>query len=218
VTAADRPFDLVVFDLDGVLVDSNASHARAYADLWSRIGIAGPPFETIAGMRTVDVVTGATSGLDATDEVRADWVAFKQARARHYLDLDGGAFPDAARAIRALKAARLTVSVGTGASSRTAVAMLAAAGILPELAALVTADDVSRGKPAPDIFATAIQRSRGSAERTLVVEDTLVGLESAEAAGAWSAAVRSRAVIRSPRFRGNFPDLDHLVDRILTES
>jgi sugar-phosphatase len=215
VSVAPRPFDLVVFDLDGVLVDSNASHSRAYADLWARIGIAGPRFEAVAGMRTAEVVARATAHLRPSDAMLAEWIDFKQTRARHYLDLDGGAFPDAGRAVRALKGACYRVSVGTGASSRTAVAALAASGILPELAALVTADDVTRGKPAPDIFVEAIRRSRGSAERTLVVEDTLVGLEAAEEAGAWSMSVRSRAGLRSARFLGNFPDLDRLVDRIL---
>ena len=49
-------FDLVIFDLDGVLVASGPCHARAYGELWARLGVEVPPDDAIAGQRMAEVV------------------------------------------------------------------------------------------------------------------------------------------------------------------
>jgi beta-phosphoglucomutase-like phosphatase (HAD superfamily) len=76
---------------------------------------------------------------------------------------------------------------------------------------LVTSEDVARGKPAPDTYRLALERSGSTAEQTLVVEDSIAGLEAAAAAGTWSAAVRTHCQFADPRFLGNYPDLRALL-------
>ena len=48
--------ECVVFDLDGVLIDSSRQHAQAYSELWAFIGIDGPDYFDIAGQKTLSVV------------------------------------------------------------------------------------------------------------------------------------------------------------------
>ena len=78
-------FPVVVFDLDGVLADSSACHDLAYRELWARIGVEGPPYPTIAGLRTSDAVARVTEALRPSAESLAAWGRFKQERAREYL-------------------------------------------------------------------------------------------------------------------------------------
>ena len=210
MTSAPGRYQLIVFDLDGVLVDTESGHARAYDDLWARVGIEGPEYGRIAGIRTAEVVSRATASLAASDEQRAEWVRFKQERARHYLTGSTRPFPDVGPTVTALYRAGFKLAVGTGSSRRTATTVLEAAGILGLFAAVVTGDDVSRGKPAPDIFLAAFGQTGSAPEAALVVEDTRVGLEAANASGAWSAAVRSGARLASERFIGTYPDLGAL--------
>ena len=209
---------LVVFDLDGVLIDSNASHARAFQDLWARLGVNGPDYSTIAGMRTTEVVERVTAGRPATDQERREWVEFKQARGRQYLSEGVGLFPDVPDALGRLRDAGHDLAIGTGASRQTALWAIESAGIRPFFGVVVTADDVRAGKPAPDVFLEAMRQAGGRPEETLVVEDSAAGLFAADAAGAWSAGVRSGVVIASPRFVGAFLGLGSLVGWIFGRS
>jgi len=185
------PFALIVFDLDGVLVASDACHARAYAELWERLGVWGAPdYSALAGRRTRDVVreqlerTGAAGDLEAS-------VRFKQQRARHHLATADVAFPDAPAALaRFAKAARL--AIGTGASRETAELLIARLGSRAAFECVVAAEEVARGKPAPDVYAAVLTRCGVAAERALVVEDSAAGVEAALAAGARVALVRAK--------------------------
>ncbi|MEO8294946.1 MAG: HAD family phosphatase [Gemmatimonadota bacterium] len=206
-----RQFDLIVFDMDGVLTDSTSCHSRAYSDLWSRTGIANPPaYETIAGRATAEVVREYTAGLDpAPAEIRA-WTRWKQERAREYLQ-KSSAFPDALPALETLSSLGFHLALGTGASAATARMLLNQGGLDVYLPVIVTADDVSRGKPHPETYARAITLSAGTPEKSLVVEDSASGLVAGAAAGAWTASVRSGEQVDDPNFIGIFPDLGSLL-------
>ena len=199
--------DVVIFDLDGVLADSAPSHARAFDDLWSRIGIAGPPYESIAGLRTRDVIERETLGVAPSRALREEWVRFKQARAREYLAAAPAVFPDTIPALESLAAAGRRLAVATGSSRATAAAVIERGHLTPFFAAVVTGDDVTAGKPDPEIFLQAIAATRATPERALVVEDASAGLAAADRAGAWSVTVRSRAQGFGPRWLGQVPDL-----------
>jgi HAD superfamily hydrolase (TIGR01509 family) len=211
-------FDLIVFDMDGVLTDSSAGHARAYSDLWSRLGISGPSYSAIMGRATAEAIAEQTRHLDPTAEQIAEWTRFKQERAREYLADGPVTFPDTIEVLEALAAGGFALAVGTSASRDTAHLLLERAGILPLVRTVVTRDDVRHGKPAPDTFVLAVTRSGDDPRRTLVVEDSLAGLEAADAAGAWSAAVRTKCEFSGERFLGNYPDLRALLPALGMET
>lgn len=206
-----RRFDLVVFDMDGVLTDSTGCHARAFADLWGLAGISDPPsYAAIAGRRTDSVVREYTARLSpAASQVEA-WTRFKQERAREYLQTSA-AFPDAVPVLRELTRLGYSLALGTGASKATARMLLAQSGLAPLLPVLVTADDVGEGKPDPETYVRAIALAGGTADRSLVVEDSAAGLLAGAGAGAATAAVRTGEVISDRRFLGTFPDLTSLL-------
>lgn len=203
-------FDLVVFDLDGVLVNTSPCHEQAFSDLWNLLGIAGPRYEMIAGRKTVEVIEQFAAEIKP-DRRREELVRFKQERAREYLSSAQIAFEDSAECLRLLADEGRLLALGTGASRTTTELVLRRFGWQTVFPVVVTGEDVAAGKPAPDIYRLAIARSGASAERTLIVEDSEAGLAAAGAAEAYSVSVRSGVRSDHPRFIGSFPDLGSML-------
>lgn len=165
-------FAAVISDLDGVLVDSMAATSRAWARWGERHGVDGAALQA------------ANHGRPARDVV-AEHVAPGRldAEAAFLLDAEvadtGGvdALPGAAGVL-----ALPVVAIATSCMAPLARARLAAAGLdVPPV--LVTADQVARGKPAPDSYLLAAERLRVDPTACLVLEDAPSGVAAGRAAG-----------------------------------
>lgn len=175
-----RIFDAVIFDLDQTLIDS----ARALGEAWGRWmaehSVEPDTSRSFHGWTSEDIIRlclpeeQVAQGLQRIEELE---VSTTDSIAAH---------PGAAEAMETLPADR--VAIGTSGSHAVARARLAAAGLL-EPRVLVTASDVERGKPAPDIFLSAARQLGVSPQRCLVVEDAAAGLDAARAAGMATLAV-----------------------------
>ena len=178
-----RTVSAVLFDLDGVLVESREATERVWLD-WARAnGIGDDELRSaMHGVRSVEVVRALRPELDSVAESEA--IERRQAE-----DVAGlRAIPGAAEALRALREER--VAVVTSATRDLAAARLGAVGIeLP--AVVVYAGDVSRGKPDPEGYLTAARRLGVDPAEALVVEDSPPGIEAGRAAGAATVAVTS---------------------------
>lgn len=206
---------LWLFDLDGVLVDTTPCHARAYADTWADLEIAGPPYERIAGRRTVDVVREVTRVLNPGDDLVQKWVRRKQERARECMGREDLAYADARRVVASLSQRGARLAIGTAASRLTTLAILERAGWREAFSVVVTADDVPVGKPDPGVFLEAMRLSDVRPDQTLIAEDSRSGLAAAEVSGAWFGSVRSGIAVASERCLGVFADLEALHDAVV---
>jgi sugar-phosphatase len=168
--------DAIIFDLDGVLVDSNGiaeRHLRAWAD---RHGVS---FEHIAslhhGRTTVETIRLVAPQLDA--KVEAALLEGAEA-----VDTDGlVAFAGANQLLAGLPRERWAIA--TSGTRQTATIRLSHVGLaLPNV--LVTADDVAAGKPSPEPYLLAARRLGMDPTRCVVIEDAPAGITSARAAGA----------------------------------
>jgi mannitol-1-/sugar-/sorbitol-6-phosphatase len=178
-----RRVSAVLFDLDGVLVESREATERVWVD-WARHNSIeeGALRSAMHGVRSADVIRTLRPDLDAV--VESQEVERRQAE-----DVDGlVAIPGALAALGALKGDR--VAVVTSGTRPLALARLAAVGIEPP-AVMVFADDVARGKPDPEGYLTAARRLGVDPAEALVVEDAPPGIEAAKAAGAATVAVTS---------------------------
>jgi sugar-phosphatase len=178
-----RRISAVLFDLDGVLVESRAATERVWLDWALKNGIDEAALRSaMHGVRSADVIRALRPELDAVAE--SDAVERRQAE-----DVDGlAAIPGAAAALGALKGDR--VAVVTSGTRPLALARLAAVGIEPP-AVMVFADDVARGKPDPEGYLTAARRLGADPAEALVVEDAPPGIEAGRAAGMATVAVPS---------------------------
>jgi HAD superfamily hydrolase (TIGR01509 family) len=82
-----------------------------------------------------------------------------------------------------LAAAGFQQAVGSSAPRANLELVLGATGVLPRLGAVVSGEDTSRGKPDPEVFRTAARRVNARAEECVVLEDAVVGIRAARAAG-----------------------------------
>jgi HAD superfamily hydrolase (TIGR01509 family) len=179
-------FDLVIFDCDGVLVDSETISNRVLAGTLTDCGLPTTPEQAVElykGRLLRDVTALAEERHG--DQLPEGWIdTFESARAIAFKN-ELTAIDGARELVEAVKAAGVDVCVGTqGKRSKTALTL----GItgLRELFdddAVFTSYEVERGKPFPDLFLHAAKSRGVDPARTAVVEDTVLGVTAAVAAG-----------------------------------
>jgi mannitol-1-/sugar-/sorbitol-6-phosphatase len=165
----------ILFDLDGVLVDSTRSVERQWR-IWSRErGIDEEKAVAIAhGVRAVEVIRKIAPHLNAEAEVR-------KLESLEAADRNGVAvMPGAADLVRAIPDGRW--GVVTSGRRNLATARLQLAGI-PSPRAMVTASDVTNGKPHPEPYLKGAELLGVSPAECLVIEDAPAGIRSAHAGG-----------------------------------
>ena len=165
----------VLFDLDGVLVDSTAYVERQWRDWATRRGLDAEPFLRVChGRRAVETIRMAAPELDAQAEV---------ARFAEFVTDDGvrlEALPGARQLLQGLPGglwAVVTSGVRASAARR-----IRDAG-LPRPRVLVGAEDVELGKPSPEGYLLAAERLEVAPGGCVVIEDAPAGVEAARAAG-----------------------------------
>jgi HAD superfamily hydrolase (TIGR01509 family) len=181
----------IVFDMDGVLIDSEpiwnevraefaAAHGRPWTEALQR---------SVMGLSTQEWGEVMRDGLgipgpaeQVSDEVGRRMIA----RYRRHLPL----LPGALQAVR-LAASAYPVALASGSMSMLIDHVLDATGLRPLIGVVVYGDTVARGKPAPDIYLEAARRLRVAPAACVGIEDSANGLRSLRAAGMKSVAVPS---------------------------
>lgn len=182
------PYDAVLFDLDGVVLNSEPLHEAALCEMYDARGwpIDDRRFRAFKGRTGTDVFAELADRFGADAAAIAD---DKHARFDALFARDGALVVGVREVLEALRAAGMPVALVTS-HHRTGVdAVLARFGLAPYFAAIVTADDVARSKPHPEPYLRGAAALGVDAARCLVVEDTVHGVTSGVAAGATVAAI-----------------------------
>ena len=199
-----RRFDLVIFDCDGVLVDSERLSIALDAELLAQLG--WPLTEDEIVERWVGR-TEAAMRAEIEDhlgrDIGAEWAAFADrylaAFASDLRPVDG-----VAEAVDAIQAAGYATCVASSGDLAKIRRNLTTTGLLDRFGdRIFSADDVEHGKPAPDLFLHAAEVMGAPPARTAVVEDSRHGVAAARAAGMWAFAyaggVTPGAALAGPR-------------------
>ncbi len=179
------PLRLVIFDCDGVLVDSEGPSSRVTAQEVSLLGWPMDSAEAMArftGLRLSDLppLVAAQTGRPAPD----GWVEHVRGRLIATLSEETEAMPGAADVLRATAAIGLPYRVASNSSHEEMAVKFARTGLAPLVAGRVhSARDVAAGKPAPDVFLAAAAAQGVAPQACVVVEDSFPGIAAALAAG-----------------------------------
>jgi beta-phosphoglucomutase-like phosphatase (HAD superfamily) len=208
-----RRFDAVLFDLDGVLVDSEPwwndvriAFARAHGRTWT-----DDDHHAVMGANSHGwaLIMRDRLHLDDVDpdEIERAVVAGVVAR---YRDMPPPVIAGAPEAVRRI-AARLPVAIASSAHPDVIAAAIDALGLHDVLRAIVSSDEVPHGKPEPDVYLVAAQRLGVDPARCMVVEDSINGVRAGKAAGAYVVLVPNASV---PPGAGASDLADRVIDRI----
>jgi HAD superfamily hydrolase (TIGR01509 family) len=177
-----QPFDLVIFDCDGVLVDSEVISCRAHAQTLTRHGYPITEHQVLErflgvsdreARAIIEAEIGRKLPDDFESQVKHATLRFYEGDLRAILHIDA--------AIAAIALPKCVASSGTPEKIKHG---LTCAGLYETLAPhIFSATQVKRGKPAPDLFLFAAEQMRAAPERCVVIEDSVPGITGARAAG-----------------------------------
>jgi len=174
----------VLFDMDGVVIDSQPVASRMMRETAARLGIpmSEEDFAAWAGLSGNQFWTLMRSRHNLPEPIEFYRAAYDVAEEiRRYADL--APVEGAVELMDALAAAGVRLALATSGSARRMNAVLDLFGMQDRFAAKVCADDVAVSKPEPEIFLTAARRLGAPPARCVVIEDSTHGLEAARRAG-----------------------------------
>lgn len=173
----------VVFDMDGVIVDSHPAHRLAWKKFLHTLGKEVPDSELdfiMDGRKREDILVhflGPLSERDLREYGRLKNELFWRAASEVVF------IPGALEFIDCLHTAGIKMAVATSASAGRTQSILTRSGLLSYFCAVVTGDEVEKGKPDPHIYQLACQRTNCPPSATVAIEDAASGVRAAKSAG-----------------------------------
>ncbi|PYL28519.1 MAG: hypothetical protein DMF39_08745 [Verrucomicrobia bacterium] len=176
-----QPFRAVIFDLDGVLADSEPWWSEIDKKLLGEYGVAyrGEHHRHVLGVSYEEL-------MRRREEIAAEFFANRI-----------GLFPSTRQALEHLRQMNLRLAVATSSVSASARPFLDRHQLTAFFDVIVTGDEVEHGKPSPDIYLRAAKKLGVTATECLVIEDALSGIAAAKAAGMRVAAIPDRRFVDS---------------------
>jgi len=176
-------FDALVFDCDGTLVDSAGAHLYSIQQALSPLGLTMTPewYSSRHGLGPDDLLDAYEAEFKVDSLVRKD-----------FYERVNEAYLNSLHLVQEIKTVtdvarhwfgRVPMAVATNGVRKNVEATLIRLRLRPLFYTIVTAADVARGKPAPDVYLEAAHRMRVKPERAVVFEDSNEGLEAAYRAG-----------------------------------
>jgi len=173
----------VVFDMDGVLVDSHPAHRLAWRDFLRRLGKDVTESEldfVLDGRKRKDILLHFLGPLP--DEKLEEYGRLKD-ELFWLAAANIAPVPGVFEFIKRIRRAGIAVAVATSAGANRTQSMLKRLGILAHFTAVVTGEEVGAGKPDPAIYLLACQRIGCPPNTTVAVEDAAAGVRAAKGAG-----------------------------------
>jgi HAD superfamily hydrolase (TIGR01509 family) len=175
---------LVIFDCDGVLVDSEGPANRVLAEFLGIYGCRLTGAECEARFRGKTMAAVAAELAAEGIILPADWLTLLKPRALAALEAEIRPIPHAAEAVRAVEGMGLLSCVASQSGVDYLHFVLDRTGLLEHFRGrLFSSHMVARGKPFPDLFLHAAMQMKTGFDRCVVIEDSVTGVRAAVAAG-----------------------------------
>ena len=173
----------IIFDCDGVLVDSEETSCRATADLLTKVGFP----MTLAEVKTLFLGRSISAVYAHYQQAtgRALHASFGDEKEALFAERARGALktmPGVLEVVRALHRKRVPIAVATSGSPGKVAFSLAETGLAQYFSVVCTSLDVPRGKPFPDLFLHTAKALGVEVTQCAVIEDSIPGIEAGVAA------------------------------------
>lgn len=174
----------VLFDLDGVIVDSKEAHFLAFKQFGEEAGydFTRETFTHIFGMHNNEIFP-ILFGRPLPQEEIDRMAERKEAIVREMIRGHVTALPGAVALVRALWRAGFHLAVGTSTPRANVELILGELGLREEFQAIISAEDVREGKPNPQVFLLGAEALGIPPKRCVVVEDAVAGVQAAHNGG-----------------------------------
>ena len=174
----------VIFDMDGVLIDSYQAHLAAWQRLGEQLGrpITEEAFVPTFGRVNREIFHHLWGDAFADEEIRR-WGDWKEVEYRRIVTERFPGMEGAVELLDALKAAGFALAVGSSGPPENVAVAVKGLGREGLFDATVNGREVTHGKPHPEVFLKAAEKLRIEPRSCAVVEDSLAGLEAARRAG-----------------------------------
>lgn len=211
-----------LIDMDGTLLDSMPSHARAWQRMVSELGIdCGLDeffgYEGMTGAATIDLIFRRELGRPATEQEKTELYARKTG---YFNELPRvPVMPGAARMLEILKKRGIKRVLVTGSGQKSTIGRLAEEfpGAFEE-GMMVTSRDVSRGKPDPEPYLLAMSKAGVLPSDAMVVENAPLGVKAGAASGAFTVAVTTGPIPEQDMWDAGadmvFPSMEAFADAL----
>jgi HAD superfamily hydrolase (TIGR01509 family) len=204
------PFWAVIFDMDGVITDSEPTYLEAINRLLAPTGhrMSEAQYEQIIGTSTEHTWRTIMESFGLTGDM-GDHIRQYNEILLELLRQPRAPLPGVRELLAELHRLRVPAALATSSWKSWAEALLPATGLDGDFQAVVWREMVERPKPAPDLFLRAAELVKVEPARCIVVEDTAPGLEAAKAAGMLAVQVRSASTAVPPQ-----PHADIVLDSL----
>ncbi len=175
----------VAWDLDGVIMDSAEAHDLSWVLMARHFGVDYSPerdFKAIFGKHNTDIISSLWGISDPAK--LAEMAAYKESAFREESPARSRLLPGVIELMRSLSDAGWKQAIGSSAPRENIDLLLDASGAGHLMEAIASGDDVSRGKPDPEVFLLAFSRIRVEPKYGAVIEDAPAGIKAGLAAGA----------------------------------
>ncbi|MFX0189027.1 MAG: HAD family hydrolase [Candidatus Hodarchaeota archaeon] len=170
----------VIFDMDGVLADTGPIHFESWVKMANEINVEFTRefFEETFGQQSV-TITRKLLGEKVDNEELVKRAYLKELYYREMVKDKLEPLPGVIELIRNLKDKKFKLAVGSSGPPENVELLLNSLQVKKYFDAIITADDVSNSKPAPDVFLIAAKRLQINPKNCIVIEDAPVGIEAA---------------------------------------
>ena len=208
---AKFPKRAVIFDIDGVLIDSYDAHLQSWQQVAKRCDreISEKDFANTFGRTSREIIrqlweNATLSDLDVEAFDQQKEAVFRAIVSAHYPWMDG-----ARELISALSAADFYLAVGSSGPRENVEVLLRQLGATHPIAVAVSGSDVLHGKPHPEVFQRAAEKLKIQAGNCAVIEDAAAGITAANAAG-----MLSIGLVSTGHERSEYAEADHVVSHL----
>jgi beta-phosphoglucomutase len=194
----------IIFDLDGVIVDTAKYHYLAWKKLANQLGFEftkeqNELFKGVSRKRCLDILL-EMGNLSATQKQKDVWMIEKNNDYLEYIEKmdDSEILPDVPKILTLLKENAIPIALGS--ASKNALPILEKVGLVHFFDVIVDGNNVTKAKPDPEVFLMAAKKMNIQPKDCIVFEDAVAGIDAANAANMISIGIGEKEVLSKAQF------------------